>query len=148
MKTEQNENSFESKRDEELSSYQDEYIELSSKGLKIYKYYFPLMLSKEIPISEIKDINLIKLNMFNGRLRIAGFDLKLVYYPFDLIRCCKTYAITLNAENSWFTIGITPNNPEKCYKVLKYLMARWENNKELSQGKEKASLKSEKDKIN
>ena len=45
MKAEQNENSFEGKRDDELLSYQDEYIELSSKGLKINNYYFPLMQS-------------------------------------------------------------------------------------------------------
>ena len=144
MKAKQNENSFENKRDDELSSYQDDYIEMSSKGLKVFKYYFPLMKCKEIPISKIKKINLIQLTMLNGRLRLAGLTWKLIYFPFDLSRCCKTKAITIKAENCCFTIGITPNDPEKCFKVLKYLMAQDENNKVLSQDNEKDSLKMEK----
>ena len=106
------------------------------------------MQSKEIPISKIRNINLIKLNMFNGRLRIFGLDLKLIYYPFDLMRFCKTYSIILKAENCCFTVGLTPKDPEKCFKVLKNLMVQAENNKELPQDNEKDSLKNEKEKIN
>ena len=146
MKTKQYENSFEKKRDDELSSYQDDYIELNFKGLKIYKYYFPLMKCKEIPISKIKKANLIQLTMLNGRLRLGGLTLNLIYFPFDLLRCCKTKAITIKAKNCSFTVGITPNDPEKCFKVLKYLMAHDKNNKELSPDNEKDSLKMKKNK--
>ena len=34
-------------RDDELSSYQDECVDVSFKGLIINKYYFPLMTSKQ-----------------------------------------------------------------------------------------------------
>ena len=89
---------------------------------------------------------MIKLDFFNGKLRTAGLTLSLIYYPYDLTRCHKTYAITLKAENSWFTIGITPNNPEKFFKLLKYLMAHAKDNKELPQDNEKDCLKNEKEK--
>ena len=43
MKEEQDKNSENdiNKKEDDLSSYKDQYVDLSSKGLKIENYYFP-----------------------------------------------------------------------------------------------------------
>ena len=116
-------------RDDELSSYQDEYIDLSIKGMKINKYYFPLMTCKIIPIHKIKNINLIELNRINGKYTFFGLSWKLYYYHVDRKRPNKTHAITLEEEDNMITIAITPDDPKKCFNVLRYLMTHMKNNK-------------------
>ena len=130
MKREENKNNINSE-DDELLSYQDEYIELNSMRLKINKYYLPFLQSKEIPVSKINDIKLVELNLFNGKYKLIGLDLNLVYYHLDKKRSSKSYAITLQEEGNLFTIGITPENPMKCFNALKYLMNHKNNNNEL-----------------
>lgn len=117
-------------RDDELSSYQDEYIDLSIKGMKINKYYFPLMTCKIIPIHKIKNINLIELNRINGKYTFFGLSWKFIYYHLDRKRPRKTHAITFDEENNLITIGITPDNPHKCFNVLRYLITHMKNNKQ------------------
>ena len=137
-------------RDDELSSYQDECVDLSFKGLIINKYYFPLMTSKTIPIQKIKDINLIELNRINGKYTFFGLSWKFIYYHLDRKRPKKTHAITLEEEDNLITIGITPENPNKCFNVLRYLMKHMKNNKPfepLYQDGETEFLKSRKQKM-
>ena len=139
MEGEENNNNI-NLEDDELSSYQDEYIELNSTRLKINKYYLPFLQSKEIPISKIRDIKLVELNLFNGKYKLIGLDLNLVYYHLDNKRSSKSYAITLKEEDNLFTIGITPENPMKCFKVLKNLMNHKNNNNDLQSKKNKNEL--------
>ena len=138
-------------RDDELSSYQDECVDLNFKGLTIYKYYFPIMTSKVIPIHKIKNINLIELNRINGKYTFFGLSWKLIYYHLDKKRPIKTHAITLEEEDNSITIGITPENPKKCFNVLRYLMTHMKNNNKefepLYQDSEKELLKSGKQKL-
>ena len=135
-------------RNEELSSYKDCFIDLSNEELKIYYYYFPFLQAKTIPISKINNINLIELNLLNGRLRIFGLDLKCIYYHFDIKRPIKKYAITLKEEGNWLTIGITPEDPEKCFKCLKSILEKNKKNSQEFQVKEEEDLLKGKEKIN
>ena len=152
MQEGQNKNSFESdknERDEELSSYKDCYIDLSSEALKIHYYFFPFLQTKTIPISKIKNINLIDLNLLNGKLRVFGLDFKCIYYHFDIKRPIKKQAITLKEEGNWLTIGITPEDPQKCFKSLKFLLENNRKNPPESKGiEEEDSLIKGKEKIN
>ena len=110
-------------RDDELLSYKDEYIDLSSQGLKIKKYYFPTLSEKIIPINRIKNINLIELGIANGKYKMWGLNLNFIYYHLDGKRSKKTHVITLEEEGNFLTIGITPEDPKKCFDVLRYLIS-------------------------
>ena len=121
-----------SQRDDELSSYKDDLIEVDLNGLKIKKYYIPTFSTKEIPIYKIKDINLIELSRISGKYTFFGFCWKLYYYHFDKKRPQKTHGITLKEEGNSITIGITPDDPKKCFNVLRYLMTHMKNNKKFS----------------
>ena len=136
-------------RDDELSTYKDEIIDLSFKGLKINKYYYPLSKIKFIPIYKIKNINLIELNRINGKYTFFGFCWKLYYYHLDRKRPLKTHAIIFEEEDNIITIGITPEDPRKCFNVLRYLMTHMKNNKEfpIFQDNETQSLKEGKEKF-
>ena len=137
-------------RDDELSSYQDENIDLSFKGLKIKKYYFPTLSMKVIPIYKIKNINLIELDRASGKYTFFGFSWKFIYYHLDRKRPVKTHAITFEEEDNFLTIGITPDDPRKCFNVLRYLLTHMKNNKSFSpllKDDENEFLKSGKQKI-
>ena len=137
-------------RDDELSSYKDEIVDLSFQGLKINKYYFPTLKMKIIPINKIKNINLIELSRVNGKYTFFGFSWAFIYYHLDRKRPKKTHAITLEEEDNSITIGITPENPHKCFNVLRYLMKHMKNNKPfepLFEDSEIQSLKNNKQKI-
>ena len=137
-------------RDDELSSYQDEYIDLSFKGIKINKYYFPMGTPKEIPIYKLKNINLIQLNRANGKYTFFGMCWKFIYYHLDRKRPQKTHAIIFEEEGNFLTIGITPEDPKKCFNVLRYLVNHMKNSKKdnsLFPDSETQSLKSGKQKL-
>ena len=135
-------------RNEELLTYKDKFIYLSNEELKINYYYFPFLQTKTIPLSKINNINFIELNFFNGKFRVFGLDLKCIDYHFDIKRPIKKYAITLKEEGNWLTIGITPDDPEKCFKCLKYLLELNKKNSKEPQGKEEEELLKGKEKIN
>ena len=136
-------------REDELQSYQDENIEVNMNGLKINKYYFPILTAKIIPIHKIKDIKIIELDRINGRYTFFGMSWKLIYYHLDRKRPRKTHAIVIEEEDNIITIGITPEDTNQCFKVLKYLMKHMKNNKPfepLFADSEEQSLKSGKQK--
>ena len=145
--------SFENQKNEindELSSYKDEYIEVSLNGLKINKYYFPTLTSKIIPIHKIKNINLFELNRLSGKYTFFGFSWKLDYFHVDRKRPNKTHGISIEEEDNAISIAITPDDPHKCFNVLRYLMTHMKNNKEfepLLRDSEIQSLKNGKQKI-
>ena len=91
------------------------------------------MQSKTIPLSKIKNINLIELNCSNGKYKLWGLDLKFIYYHLDKNRSKKSYAIIIEEEGNFLTIGITPEEPKKCFKVLKYLLSQNKDNKKCPQ---------------
>ena len=137
-------------RDDELSTYKDEYIDLSINGLIINKYYFPILTKKFIPIHKIKNINLIEMDRINGKYTFFGLSWKFIYYHLDRKRPRKTHAITIEEEDNNITIGITPDEPKKCFNVLRYLMTHMKNNKQfepLFNDSETQSLKNGKEKI-
>ena len=136
-------------RDDELSSYKDEIVDLSFQGLKINKYYFPTLKMKIIPINKIKNINLIELSRVNGKYTFFGFSWKFYYYHLDKKRPLKTHGIIIEEEDNLITIGITPDDTMKCFKALNYLMKHMKNNKHLEplyEESETQSLKSGKEK--
>ena len=137
-------------REDELQSYQDENIEINMNGLKIKKYYLPTFKEKIIPIHKIKDIKIIELDRSNGKYTFFGLSWKLYYYNLDKRRPLKTQGIIIEEEDNFVTIGITPDDTLKCFKVLKYLMKHMKNNKPfepLFQDSETQSLKGNKEKI-
>ena len=116
--------------DGQSSYYKDGNIVLSPDGLIIKKYYLPLFSSKLIPINKIKNIKLKELSLLNGKLRIMGISFPFVYYNWDLTRIFKTHAIIIEEESNCLSIGITPDKPEECFKILNNFWA-------YSKGKEK-----------
>ena len=119
-------------------------------GLKIKKYYLPTFKEKIIPIHKIKDIKIIELDRSNGKYTFFGLSWKLYYYNLDKRRPLKTQGIIIEEEDNFVTIGITPDDTLKCFKVLKYLMKHMKNNKPfepLFQDSETQSLKGNKEKI-
>ena len=140
----------EDSREDESQSYQDENIEVNMNGLKIKKYYIPTFKEKIIPIHKIKDIKMIDLDRVNGKYTFFGLSWKLYYYNLDRKRPIKTKGITIEEEGNFVTIGITPEDALKCFKVLQYLMKHMKNNKPfepLFQDSETQSLKGNKEKI-
>ena len=147
---ENNKISEEDSREDEYQSYQDENIEINMNGLKIKKYYLPTFKEKIIPIHKIKDIKIIELDRANGKYTFFGLSWKLYYYNLDKRRPLKTQGIIIEEEDNFVTIGITPDDTLKCFKVLKYLMKHMKNNKPfepLFQDSETQSLKGNKEKI-
>ena len=144
--------SFENQKNEindELSSYKDEYIEVSLNGLKINKYYFPTLTSKIIPIHKIKNINLFELNRLTGKYTFFGLAWNFRYFHLDRKRPNKTHGILIEEEDNMISIAITPDEPHKCFNVLRYLMTHMKNNKEfepLLRDSEIQSLKAGKEK--
>ena len=116
--------------DDQSTYYKDGNIELNPDGLIIKKYYLPFFSSKLIPINKIKNIQLKELNLLNGKLRIMGISFPLVYYNLDFGRIFKTHAIIIEEESNCLSIGITPDKPEECFKILNNLWTK-------SKGKEK-----------
>ena len=145
--------SFENQKNEindELSSYKDEYIEVSLNGLKINKYYFPTLTSKIIPIHKIKNINLFELNRLTGKYTFFGLAWNFRYFHLDRKRPNKTHGILIEEEDNMISIAITPDEPHKCFNVLRYLMTHMKNNKEfepLLRDSEIQSLKAGKEKL-
>ena len=145
--------SFENLKNEindELSSYKDEYIEVSLNGLKINKYYFPTLTSKIIPIHKIKNINLFELNRLTGKYTFFGLAWNFCYFHLDKKRPNKTHGISIEEEDNMISIAITPDEPHKCFNVLRYLMTHMKNNKEfepLLRDSEIQSLKAGKEKL-
>ena len=147
---ENNKISEEDSREDEYQSYQDENIELNMNGLKIKKYYLPTFKEKIIPIHKIKDIKIIELNRASGKYTFFGFSWKLNYFHLDRRRPLKNEAIIIDEEDNMINIGITPDDVDKCFKVLKYLMKHMKNNKPfepLFEDSEIQSLKNNKQKI-
>ena len=143
-------NNEKKERNDELSSYKDEYIEVNQNNLTINKYYFPLFTSKTIPIEKIKNINIFELNAFNGKYRLFGFSLNFNYFHYDPKRSNKTHGILIEEEGNIISIAITPDDPKKCYNVLKYLMSNVKKGKEfdpLLKGNEIHLLKKQKEKL-
>ena len=137
-------------RNNELSSYKDEFIEVSLNGLTINKYYFPLFTSKIIAIEKIKNISLFELNTFNGKYKLAGLSLNFNYYHYDPKRSYKTHGILIEEEGNIISIAITPDDPKKCYNVLKYLMSNVKKGNEfdpLLKGSETHLIKEQKEKL-
>ena len=137
-------------REDENQSYKDENIEVSMNGLKINKYYFPIWKQKIIPIHKIKDIKIIELDRSSGKYTFFGFSWKLYYYHLDRRRPLKDQAIIIDEEDNMIDIGITPDDVNQCFKVLKYLMKHMKNNKPfepLFDESETQSLKSGKQKM-
>jgi hypothetical protein len=138
-------------KDDELSSYKDENIEVSSNGLTIKNYYFPTLSSKVIPIDKIKNVDLFELDWLNGKNKLWGLSLNFYYYNLDKSRSNKTHGITIKEEGDLIGTQITPDDPKKCLKVLKNLMSHQKDNKKsdplLKEG-EKESLKNGKEKRN
>ena len=145
--------SFENQKNEindELSSYKDEYIEVSLNGLKINKYYFPTLTSKIIPIHKIKNINLFELNRLTGKYTFFGLAWNFRYFHLDRKRPNKTHGILIEEEDNMISIAITPDEPHKCFNVLRYLMTHMKNNNEfepLLRDSEIQSLKAGKEKV-
>ena len=143
-------NNEKKERNDELSSYKDDYIEVSLNGLIIKKYYFPLFTSKTIPIEKIQNIKIFELNVFSGKYKLAGLSLNFNYFHYDPKRPNKTHGISIKEEDNFVSIAITPDDPKKCYDVLKYLMSKVKKGNEfdpLRKGNETHLLKEQKEKL-
>ena len=114
-------NSINSNNTEIETNYSDEVIILNKDELTINKYYYPLKKKKIIKIGNINNIKLIEMDRMSGKYTFYGFCWKFYWYHLDKKRPQKKYAIIINEKNNSITIGITPNDTQKCFQVLNYL---------------------------
>ena len=114
-------NSINSNNKEIETNYSDEFIILNKDELTINKYYYPLKKKKIIKIGNINNIKLIEMDRMSGKYTFYGFCWKFYWYHLDKKRPQKKYAIIINEKNNSITIGITPNDTQKCFQVLNYL---------------------------
>ena len=114
-------NSINSNNTEIETNYSDEYINLNEDFLSINKYYYPLKKKKIIKIRNINKIKLIEMDRMSGKYTFYGFCWKFYWYHLDNKRPQKKYAIIISEKNNSITIGITPNDTQKCFQVLNYL---------------------------
>ena len=105
-------------KEEDETSYHDNLIDINNNVLTIQKYDFPLFNQKIVKINNIKNICMIDMNRLNGKYTFFGFCWKLYWYHLDRKRPLKTHAIIIEEENNNIKIGITPNDCQKCFKVL------------------------------
>ena len=109
--------------DENDSNYHDDLIDVNKQSLTIKKYYFPTLSQKIIKLNKIKSISMLELNRANGKYTFFGFSWTFHYYHLDRKRPCKNHAIIIEEEDNRIKIGITPDNPEKCFSVLNKLLS-------------------------
>jgi len=114
-------NSINSNNTEIETNYSDEFIILNKDCLVINKYYYPLTKRKIIKIGNIENIKLIEMDRMSGKYTFYGFCWKFYWYHLDNKRPSKKYAIIINEKNNSITIGITPNDCEKCFQILNFL---------------------------
>ena len=114
-------NSINSNNTEIETNYSDEFIILNKDELTINKYYYPLKKKKIIKIGNINNIKLIEMDRMSGKYTFYGFCWKFYWYHLDKNRPQKKFAIIINEKNNSITIGITPNDTQKCFQVLNYL---------------------------
>ena len=114
-------NSINSNNTKIETNYSDEFIILNKDELIINKYYYPLKKKKIIKIGNINNIKLIEMDRMSGKYTFYGFCWKFFWYHLDKKRPQKKYAIIINEKNNSITIGITPNDTQKCFQVLNYL---------------------------
>ncbi len=105
-------------KEEDETSYHDNLIDINNNVLTIQKYDFPLFNQKIVKINNIKNIFMIEMNRLNGKYTFFGFCWKLYWYHLDRKRPLKTHAIIIEEENNNIKIGITPDDCQKCFKVL------------------------------
>ena len=103
------------------TNYSDEFIILNKDELTINKYYYPFKKKKIIKIGNINNIKLIEMDRMSGKYTFYGFCWKFYWYHLDKKRPQKKFAIIINEKNNSITIGITPNDTQKCFQVLNYL---------------------------
>jgi hypothetical protein len=97
--------------------YKDECIVVYNKKIKIFKYYYPLTKEKIIYFDKIKSIKIIELSRSTGKYKFFGLNWDLSWYHFDRKRPLKEKLIQIN-DGSKIKISITPNEPDKVYKIL------------------------------
>ena len=114
-------NSINSNKTEIETNYSDEFIILNKDELTINKYYYPFKKKKIIKIGNINNIKLIEMDRMSGKYTFYGFCWKFYWYHLDKKRPQKKFAIIINEKNNSITIGITPNDTQKCFQVLNYL---------------------------
>ena len=106
------------KEEENETSYHDSLIDVNNEVLTIQKYNFPIFDKRIVKINNIKNIFMIEMNRGNGKYTFFGFCWKLYWYHLDRKRPLKTHAIIIQEENNNIKIGITPDDCQKCFKVL------------------------------
>ena len=105
-------------KEEDETSYHDNLIDINNNVLTIQKYDFPLFNQRIVKINNIKHRFMIEMNRGNGKYTFFGFCWKLFWYHLDRKRPFKTHAIIIEEKNNIIKIGITPDDCQKCFKVL------------------------------
>ena len=108
--------------------YKDEYITLTVDSLEINKFYFPLKRVKVIRLRDINNIQLINLDRLNGKCTFFGLSWKGIYYHMDRRRLNKEKAVVVEDKESLFKVGITCENTEKFYGILRQLLYKSNKN--------------------
>lgn len=104
--------------------YEDDKIQITEKQITLKMFYFPLGLSKTIPISTIQSFKAYRPRSF---LQMKGWGMGTdfnVWWHCDLRRQFgDRHAIVLKLRDSWPHVGLTPGSgdPSKTERVLNVL---------------------------
>lgn len=96
--------------------YREKSLLLTDEGITIFKYYFPFAQPKKISWSQVKNIKLEPLTLFNGKLRAWGMELKPHWFNLDW-RAGKDYVFVIDS-GKFFKAAITPDNVEAVKRIF------------------------------
>jgi hypothetical protein len=97
--------------------YEDTQIIIDDEKVEIKRYYFPTGKSKKIKFSEIKKIEEIELDFYNGKGRIWGMGLAPYWFNWDNNRFWRKKAIIIDLGKN-ISPAITPDNLSEVLKIL------------------------------
>jgi hypothetical protein len=104
-------------KEEKMILYEDKYIVITNEFITIKAYYFPFAISKTIPFSKIKRIDISEINSLTGKLKIWGMNYKMFWFHFDATRMFKNQCIVLDT-GACIKPAITPDNMIQVFGIL------------------------------
>jgi hypothetical protein len=102
---------------DQIIIYEDKYVRITDIEITLFWYYFPFGQNKIIKFSQIKAVKLEELNIFFGKYRLWGMDLKFCFYPLDAKRFQKSNYIMLELGGV-IKPSFTSDSIETIYKIL------------------------------
>ena len=91
--------------------YKDSLIKIESDAVTFYNYSFPSCKEKTVPIDQIKNIQVKKPSVWNGKYRFSGTGGLGTWFPTDDARPSRDKIFIAKMKKRWtYNIGFTVEN--------------------------------------